>query len=233
MKRQYNLIHKMDWDTLVVLDACRYDTFRDIYKEHLTHNCRLECVDSECKDTISWLKKTWHGKYDIVYYSAHPYVNSKSEFKGWRASEHFTRIVDIWKDGWNERLSTVEPRVVNDFVIRDMSPKRKVIHYVQPHAPYIGETMFVVTYRPHRLGVGLMVAELIKRKYIPHDFIVDAYVDNLRLVLDSVNELLGHLKGKTIITSDHGECLGEEGYYIHGGDRPDIIRKVPWCEIEC
>jgi hypothetical protein len=33
---QRKLIHTVPWDTLILLDACRYDAFTQIYGEYLT-----------------------------------------------------------------------------------------------------------------------------------------------------------------------------------------------------
>ncbi|MFC6722786.1 hypothetical protein [Halobacteriaceae bacterium SHR40] len=62
-----------------------------------------------------------------------------------------------------------------------------------------------------------------------------AYAENLKLVMESAEELIGAEEGKTVVTSDHGNLLGERvsplrvrlyGHppYIH---HPDL-RKVPW-----
>lgn len=57
--------------------------------------------------------------------------------------------------------------------------------------------------------------------------------DNTILYTDYVlNELINHLRDKKAILfylSDHGECLGEEGYFTHGVDRPEL--HYPACLI--
>jgi len=42
------------------------------------------------------------------------------------------------------------------------------------------------------------------------------------------------MKGKTIITSDHGEFLGEHGYYGHEARKSEdpVLRVVPWLEMD-
>jgi len=42
-----------------------------------------------------------------------------------------------------------------------------------------------------------------------------AYEENLRVVIEHVLQLIRNLHGKIIITSDHGELLGERGMYDH------------------
>jgi len=57
-----------------------------------------------------------------------------------------------------------------------------------------------------------------------------AYLDNLHIVLKNAQALCEKLDGKTIITSDHGELLGEKGLYGHGPPLPrhEKLLTVPW-----
>jgi membrane-anchored protein YejM (alkaline phosphatase superfamily) len=60
-----------------------------------------------------------------------------------------------------------------------------------------------------------------------------AYRENLRLVLESVAELLENVSGNILITADHGEYLGENRRYGHGlVPRHYPIIEVPWLVIE-
>ena len=62
--------------------------------------------------------------------------------------------------------------------------------------------------------------------------LLKAYEMNLRIVLKYVKELTKELSGRTIITSDHGEMLGENNLYGHfAGSTKEILRIVPWFEI--
>lgn len=60
------------------------------------------------------------------------------------------------------------------------------------------------------------------------------YLENLKIVLEHVAELVEMLSGVILITSDHGELLGEDGCYDHGvfGSTNPLIREVPWFRIE-
>lgn len=59
----------------------------------------------------------------------------------------------------------------------------------------------------------------------------EAYRKNLETVFESVKDLHEELPGKMIITSDHGELLGEDGMYSHHSHHP-LLKKVPWFEVE-
>jgi membrane-anchored protein YejM (alkaline phosphatase superfamily) len=68
-----------------------------------------------------------------------------------------------------------------------------------------------------------------------HDDIWQAYRENLDLVLSEVEDLLSDLQGKTVITADHGELLGDRErpipirtYWHPEGVYVDSLVKVPW-----
>ncbi|ADJ16533.1 hypothetical protein C497_01390 [Halalkalicoccus jeotgali B3] len=61
------------------------------------------------------------------------------------------------------------------------------------------------------------------------DEIWPLYLDNLRLVLDSVEDLLENIDGAVALTADHGELFGELGQYGHFQSIPHPkLKKVPW-----
>lgn len=76
--------------------------------------------------------------------------------------------------------------------------------------------------------------ELVAEKYGDYG-IKNLYRSNLRHVLEEVSRTVDRLPdSKIVITSDHGEFLGEEGDYGHceyGYNHP-VLREVPWLEVE-
>jgi hypothetical protein len=57
----------------------------------------------------------------------------------------------------------------------------------------------------------------------------EAYAMNLEIVLGHVSELLEALHGTIVVTSDHGERLGEGGRFSHGyGLKDRLLLEVPW-----
>ena len=127
------------WDHLIILDACRYDYFSKVYRDYLRG--KLKKAISLGSDTVEWCKKSFRKRYnDVVYISANPIVNSKVEVEGFTARKHFHRVVDVWDRGWDEKLGTVHPKEVNKATqkLKDDYPhKRFIIHYLQPHYPYL------------------------------------------------------------------------------------------------
>jgi ElaB/YqjD/DUF883 family membrane-anchored ribosome-binding protein len=61
----------------------------------------------------------------------------------------------------------------------------------------------------------------------------EAYKNNLRRVKENLKELKTILNGKTLVTADHGEFLGENGLYAHSKEsNTEILRKVPLGRLE-
>ena len=229
MQRQKDLIHSTNWDILIVLDACRYDYFKEIN----WIKGKLSCVRSPAPHTFFWFKATWPKKYDAVYFSANPLINSKGipspELGNLDAHKHFKRVIDVWKSGWDEELGTVPPWEVNKAVESYYDyDSRKVIHYMQPHGPWIGKHSLYKASK-FRPGLGGDVELIPKLKELGKWCLRELYVDNLHLVLAYVSALLESIKGKVVITSDHGECLGEHNKYLHTPmyEVPEI-KIVPW-----
>lgn len=147
MKLQKSLIENRDWDYLIVLDACRYDTFDKLHDEYFKGN--LNRVRSRGSSTGEWLYKTFPKKYKITYISGNPYINNEGislgkcniQYKdyGWVAKDHFCKIIDVWKEDWNEEYGTVLPDDINNVLLKlKNNTKNKIIaHYMQPHFPYI------------------------------------------------------------------------------------------------
>lgn len=238
LKKQEELIHGGDWDNLIILDACRYDYFADEYPKFLEGTLRK--LRSPASWTYAWLTKMFDEKYnDIRFYSSHPGVNSRGVGRamGYIGADHFSDIVDVWDFGWDGELGTVHPKTLTDVVLKDLKSgktgKKNIIWYVQPHAPWIGKTK-LAGFRKDWNDKAVLVD--IKKKIasgeITQEEFERAYRDNLRLALEYVAELVPHLNGKTVVSADHGELLGEWGYYTH----PSFfihknLRTVPWLEV--
>jgi hypothetical protein len=94
--------------------------------------------------------------------------------------------------------------------------KRKVIHFMQPHAPYITEE-----------GFDGFMDVISGSKSI--DDLRDAYIRNIEVVLPEVERLAEEMEGRVVVTADHGELLGEYGMFSHPyGLRAKELREVPW-----
>jgi len=139
-------IHETDWDYLIILDACRYDYFKEFYKNYESlKRGKLEKKKSRGSHTPEWLINTFPEDYKYTYVSANPYINSRMplhEIKGDRKylftpSEKFNKVIDVWLTHWDEEKNTVPPNKMNEAVLDNKRKEKPILHYIQPHEPYL------------------------------------------------------------------------------------------------
>lgn len=142
IKEQKKLIKNSKWNCLVVLDACRYDFFKDVYDDYLDGFLRK--VISPGSGTPEWLKKNFNNKdfTDVVYVSGNPFINSKGLeiVENFNGMDNFYKIIDVWDGSWDDSLKTVPPAAIGKALrmARAQYPNRRLIsHFMQPHYPYL------------------------------------------------------------------------------------------------
>lgn len=220
-------IFEEDWDNLIILDACRYDKFAE--ENHLSG--RLEARRSRGSTSREFIKGNFADKQllDTAYVSDNPWFA--------RLQQHIN--ANIYHFELTERDAfdgaVTHPKSFTDEMIdrvREFDDKRLILHYVQPHDPYFDE-------EGKELFWGFNCPRRLKQEGYNRENVVDAYTRTLRLVLSEVERLLPHLVGKTVITADHGEMLGERmspipiARYEHpAGVYTDELVKIPWFVIE-
>jgi hypothetical protein len=220
-----------DWDNLIILDACRYDLFEQVN----TIEGELRPVISSDSSTSGFLQYNFGDDTfpDTVYVSANPQVQRHG------VGKHFYDCIRLWEDYWDKDLQTVVPKDVTDCTleVQDKYPnKRLLIHYIQPHYPFIGEVGRQIEHGSVT-GDGVIgqerefasVWDQLEAGVINKDRVWEAYKENLELVLPEVERLIDYLTGRSVVTSDHGNTLGELGVYGHpGGVFLEPLVKVPW-----
>jgi len=148
---QLDLILKKNWDILIILDACRFDYFNKFAQKYFDEKPRK--VVSPASNTLEWAKKVLEPRKwpDVVYVSANPFINSKRAVKGLDLRNNFYFIYDAWLYDWNEDYKTVMPDDLTKRalqLIEQYKDKKFIIHYIQPHAPYlepkIGSSFFIL-----------------------------------------------------------------------------------------
>jgi len=121
------------------------------------------------------------------------------------------------------------PRYVTDRgidIIRDGGHERTILHYTQPHRPYLASGFFE--------SRDLREYETKPFAYLrgggDYRTVWEAYLNDLRWVLDDVTILLQNIEAETVVISaDHGEAFGEYGVYGHSaGSVHPHVRRVPW-----
>jgi hypothetical protein len=229
-----------DWDNLVILDACRFDMFEE--QSHMQGD--LQRRRSLGSESWEFLRKNFAGEecHDTVYVTANPHAPKLPDGT-------FHAVVDLLEDGWDPEQRTVLPEtmVVAARQAAEQYPdKRLLIHFMQPHFPFIGDA----GRRLEHGGIERSSADddgnskrhvwgSLRHGRLQKAPVWEAYRENLDVVLPHVETLLESLSGKSVVTADHGNLLGERtrplpvrGYgHPRGLDVPEL-RTVPWLVVE-
>ncbi|ELY95612.1 hypothetical protein C484_04985 [Natrialba taiwanensis DSM 12281] len=245
-------VYDREWDVLVVLDACRTDTLREVADEYEF----ITAVDEQWSvgsHSAEWLAQTFSTDYRSEiertrYITSNPHarrvleqrmeppVNNTTpvDFTRWDIADpdSFEALEMVWEDHLDDTYRVTLPETMTDHAIhasRTHDPDRLIVHYMQPHLPYLGPA----------LAEGREPTELERQGYeklqsgeADRKAVYTAYKETLRLVLDEVEELIANIDADRVaITADHGEEFGEVSAYGHPEGFPHpIVRKVPWIE---
>jgi len=228
-----------DWDYLIVLDDCRHDTFREVVDGGANY------AISGGTNTTKWLEWNFREKHkDVIYIAGSPYLASGNLIKR-LGFNPFYMVKEVWDYGWDISLKTVPPEQVTNAALETLKSfpeKRMIIHYMQPHRPYIGDKELLEMDEGtwHTLEGGLWgvrkkrtPSTLLRQGELSVERVKEAYEENLRIVMKEVRRLEKELPGRVILTADHGEAFGEHGIYEHGGPlRIEALVKVPWVVLK-
>lgn len=227
------------WNTLIVLDGCREDLFREVVDTSRFDS--YETRTSAGSATNEWTKKNFAGQAltDTVYVTGNPVVSRQVQTA-------FHAFIEVWRDGFDENYGTVPPEPVTKAAIEareEFPDKRLIVHYMQPHYPFIGypELRYTTFGGTDEIKVESAktgasdVWEALGKGLVDKETVGEAYAKNLEIVMKSADGLIEAEGGKSVVTADHGNLLGERvsplrvrlyGHppYIHH----PALREVPW-----
>lgn len=224
-----NQVWDRNWEILVIIDACRYDIFNQMYGEDSDIES-LESHQSVGSKSPEWIKKTFKSQLmgdegKVAYVTGNPY-SEKVNTSG------VDVLDEVWRYAWDEE--TIHPKSIIDRGIktyRNRNPDRLVLHLMQPHWPYRDDSSN--GFNPDEKDSAPMETSFEKQRMgkISKQEHLDMYKDNLNYVMGEIKDKL--LRGinceEVVITSDHGEMFGEYGIYEHREYLPfENLRKVPW-----
>lgn len=242
-------VFEREWDVLVILDTCRVDALRQVAPEY-DFVTDVEATTSVGSTSREWIAATFVDDYaddlaDTVYVSANAFDEqvlregkppehdhdgvSWSDWNTVRADD-LLELDQVWKYAPEPTHGHVRPRHVTDRAIanaREHDPSRLVVHYSQPHMPYTADAD--AEGREELYEYEAEPWEYLKRGG-DRRTVWNAYLNNLRMVLDDVAVLLENVDADTVaLTADHGEAFGEWGVYEHpiGVPHPKV-KRVPW-----
>ena len=232
LKNRGKSIIEEKFDHLILLDACRYDFF----KENNILDGQLSKRISIAPHTSGWLRKSFTKKHDdLIYISANP-ETAKKQHNYFKLTDYVYKIENVWKYGWDDKYKTVLPHTLREATLKVVSryhSKRFIIHFVQPHQPFIRNGYSIGLSSISGSNNKESIFQLAKRGKIKRKEIMQYYRENLVLVLKEVKKLVNHLDGRIIITADHGEAFGEKFIWEHvpGVYTKELI-EIPWLVID-
>ena len=215
MKNQLQLLADTDWQALIILDACRWDYFDSVVGQGMA-------VWSPANDTKNWLCaiEPILAKKKPTYYTANP-------LPGKIIDQRRGNAVPLWKPLWaritKRNIPTVHPWAVTGWMLnealRGSIRYPIVVHYIQPHFPAIGSPplemgMWMSKWNEFSAASRLELRrpEVLMQGMDKDEFrrmVRKAYKGNVELVTEAAIHLAEGLPVPSVITSDHGELLGE------------------------
>jgi hypothetical protein len=236
-------INSKEWDNLIILDACRHDIYEEVTGREVESRITVGSRSPEFIEK-TFTDESW--KETILIGSNPFYFNFlPGDRKGFfdltdkTLNATFKETYNLIETDWDEEQNVVLPEKVVEKALKaekEHPESRKIIHFMQPHTPHIpadydleGSIEQAIDEEKEKNTVW----DKVKRGEIDKERAIQGYKDNLSYVLDEAINLAEELPGKTVITSDHGEFLGEEGFYGHDqyGTSAKQVRTVPWDEF--
>lgn len=242
-------IYVRDWDVLCILDACRVDQLQEVADEYDVLPADVQSFVSLAGYSREWLARNFTGEHlaahrdeiaNTAYVKGNPFTADV-----FADSHPFGYLDEVWRYGWDDASGTIRPDVLSDRAIRtwrEDDHDRMIVHYMQPHIPFVGgETRpnWHEGFDPHAADWGtedqpkdLWARYRDGELNASKDELWAAYQDNLRYVLDHLESVfLRNVEAKTVVlTADHGNAIGEGGYYGHGNVPLRSVKRVPWVE---
>lgn len=224
-----------DWDILIIIDACRFDLFQEFAPQHEMYDKfeSIQSIYSHASSSKEWLTKTFvEGPQDQIKNTS---LISANGFTNEIGQVNFDELEEVWRYGIHPEYHIVPPKPVTDAAVkcyRNTTSDRYVIHYNQPHAPFL-HCAGKYDSAKDELGATQNVWDGLEEGQYDNTEVWEDYGKNLLLVLDHVNTLIEDFSGKIVVSADHGNCLGEYGIYGHPSHCPvPSVREVPWAITE-
>jgi hypothetical protein len=204
---------------------------------------------------MEFMRKNFYDEkyHDTVYITANPNIENFSD-------KIFHKIYKTYDYRGSPEPRGFFPSKVYDDVIDAFERypnKRLLIHFMQPHAPYIGGKAKKL-YNELKESHGISIERHAKMfdtdltdnvystwhhvaddGYIDNSQLWELYMENLHIGMEQALKTIRKLEGKTLITSDHGELLGEDSRFglPPGYGHPkkvyhEKLRIVPWYIID-
>lgn len=215
-----------DWDYLFLLDACRSDTFASV--SNLPGDTAT--IETGATMTVEWLERHVAGTqlHDTVYITG----NHQIQTYGSRLEPDFHAYKMVEPDHPTGVATPEAVAAAARQAEREYPSKRLLVHFVQPHTPYLGPI-------GREIRNGISLSEVYARTDATMADIKFAYRENLDIVLSVVADLFEEFEGRFVVSADHGELLGERlrpvpirDFGHPRGVYHEALLSVPWHSYE-
>lgn len=261
-RRRARPIWAAEWDVCLVLDACRYDIWNEVAWQHPELCPRgsraAPSAWSVGSASPEWIAHTFDDRHrdawaDAGYVTANPFSGKDPDdvpFVGGEAYPLADRglayLDEVWRDQWpaSDNLPTVAPDVLTDRALwawqrrEEYGMDRLVVHYMQPHIPFRSRPEWCAGWDLNGFGTGGGYGEkddwkMVRDGDVDADEFWTAYADNLRWVLGEVLRWYQATDARLLVTSDHGNAMGEFGEWSHPANSANpVLRRVPWITVD-
>lgn len=222
-----------EWDVLVLLDCARPDMIAEVSDDY-PYVASGETLQSVASCSFEWLRKTF-GEHHSNQLAETAYITANPNTDAVDGVDLLADLIEVWRTEWDDEEETVPPRRVTDTAIqyaREATWDRLIVHYMQPHPPFLTETQESrgKVVHPNQDTDTLTFPEALLAGEIEPETGWELHVENLRLVLNEVDVLRENLDAEElVISSDHGQAFGERKIYGHPCRVPiNALRTVPW-----
>jgi len=235
-------VFEEEWDVLVILDACRHDLMKEVVEEEDYEFLKpVDSCYSAAGTSDEWMNKNFGEKHyekaqKTAMVTGNPYSDTNLDEKDFEVLE------EAWEYSYDKEKEAVLPRPITNSAIRiqrEENPDKMVIHYMQPHYPFLNHDNLSEGFSLEGFGkeIRKSVWDELLLDNITREELWEAYKDNLKEVIEEVNILRKNMDAdKMVITADHGNAIGtplSEEKFIYGhvaGLNIEPLRKVPWIE---
>lgn len=250
-----------EWDVCLVLDACRYDLWEEVawMYPYLTpkgsrHDYSEWSVGSASPE---WISETFKDEYqehweNTGYVTANPFSGKRGvELETLNESVYplcdrgLPYLDEVWRDQWplSDEIETVDPTVLTErglWAWENREIDHLIVHYMQPHTPFKkrpewsdGWNTTGVFGEPNKNDNTKDDWHKVRDGEIPEDEFWNAYAANLEWVLKEVQRWKRFINGRILVTSDHGNAMGEWHQWGHPPNSANpSLRNVPWVLVE-
>lgn len=246
-----------EWDVCLVLDSCRADLYAEVAAEYEWLPDRVSVERSVGSASPEWISETFAPEYhddmrQTGYVTANPFSGKSGDELDIMNSEVYpladaplAYLDEVWRDQWpaSPELPTVAPETVTERALWAWANRdrwgidRLLVHYMQPHIPFRSRPEWCEGWDLDGFGTGGGHGKndwhMVRDGELDADEFWAAYRDNLRWVLGEVERWRELTDASILVTSDHGNGMGEWGIWGHPPrNAAPALRKVPWVRLE-